>query len=301
MTSQIILITGATSGIGRHAALYLAQRGHRVIATGRKEPLLAELRREASGAGLSLSTVALDVTRPGDIAAAVTEVARLTEGHGVDVLVNNAGHGMLVPLDDMSDADTRALFETNVFGLMAVTRAFLPSMRSRGRGRIINISSIGGIVTLPFYGAYSATKFAVESLSDAMRQELRPFGIRVVLVEPGPIRTEFNRTSVASLHRYGSAASPYAALYPRVDKIIQIASAKAASPQTISRLIHKAVSAGRPRARYVGPFTSRLAIFLSKFLPTCLLDFGMRQVFGLTRRHVGQLPSPRDLLPRGAD
>lgn len=293
MTSQIILITGATSGIGRHAALYLAQRGHRVIATGRKEPLLAELRGEASAAGLSLSTVALDVTRAEDIASAVTEVERLTEGHGVDVLVNNAGHGMLVPLDEMSDADTRALFETNVFGLLAVTRAFLPPMRSRGRGRIINISSIGGQVTMPFYGAYTATKFAVESLSDAMRQELLPFGIRVVLVEPGPIRTEFNRTSIASLHRYGSAESPYAALYPRVDKIIQTASAQAASPATISRLIHRAVSARRPHARYVGPLTSRVALFLSKFVPTCLLDFGMRQVFGLTARHIRKLPQAR--------
>jgi short-subunit dehydrogenase len=299
MSSQTILITGATSGIGRHAALYLAQRGHRVIATGRKENLLAELLREAKDQKLALSTLVLDVTKPEDIARVTSEVLALTEGRGVDALVNNAGHGMLVPLDEMSDADTRALFETNVFGLLAITRALVPSMRARGRGRIVNISSIGGKVTMPFYGAYTATKHAVESISDALRQELFPFGIKVVLIEPGPIRTEFNNTSVASLHRYGSTSSAYAALFPRVEKIIATASAQAASPHTISRLIHTAVSSPRPRARYVGPFSSRVAMALSKLVPTCLLDFGMRQVFGLTRRHFRKLPAltPRGMLP----
>src|SRR5579871_1628690 len=178
-TTQTILITGATSGIGRETALYLARRGHRVIASGRNREQLASLKEEAAGA--ALETVRLDVCDAQSIAEAAKEVERTTGGRGIDALVNNAGFGFAVAADEMTDADLRAQFETNVFGLMAMVRAFVPQMRARGRGRIVNVSSVGGRVTLPFFGAYNATKYAVESLSDAMRIELKPFGVDVAI------------------------------------------------------------------------------------------------------------------------
>src|SRR4051812_9899071 len=193
MSKQTILITGATAGIGRDTALHLTRAGHHVIASGRSVDALNELRREAAGIaqGGRLDTVRLDVTDAASIAAAVAECDRLTAGHGVDVLVNNAGFGIAVPVAEISDDDLRAQFDTNVFGLVAMVRAFVPQMRARGRGRIVNVSSIGGKITLPFFGGYNSTKHAVESLSDAMRVELKPFGIQVSIVEPGAIRTNF--------------------------------------------------------------------------------------------------------------
>src|SRR5438045_2743485 len=135
MDKKTILITGATTGIGKHAALHLAKRGHRVIATGRSPKLLEALKREA--AELPLDTVVLDVTSQTSIDAAAAEVNRLTDGHGVDALVNNAGYGHAGAMEEVSDRDLRAQFDTNVFGLMAVTRAFLPAMRARGAGRLV--------------------------------------------------------------------------------------------------------------------------------------------------------------------
>ena len=157
--SKIVLITGATAGIGRMSALHLARLGHHVIASGRKVAELAKLKDEA--AGLKLDTLVLDVTSAASIASAVEEVSRLTGGHGLDVLVNNAGFGILGPTSEIDDGEMRRQFETNVFGLMSVTRAFLPRMQQRRSGRIINISSVGGRVTLPYFGVYNATKYAV--------------------------------------------------------------------------------------------------------------------------------------------
>ncbi len=159
-TSKIVLVTGATAGIGRTTALLLARQGHHVIASGRKAAELMTLKGEA--AGLRLDTLMLDVTSAPSIAAAVTEVDRLPDGHGVEVLVNNAGYGMLGPTAEISDAEMRRQYDTNVFGLMNVTRAFLPRMRDRRSGRIINVSSVGGRITLPFFGVYNSTKYAVQ-------------------------------------------------------------------------------------------------------------------------------------------
>ena len=146
-----VLITGATAGIGRTTALELARLGYHVIATGRRAGELDKLRAEAP-AGTRLDTAILDVTSAESIAAAVATVDRLTGGHGLDVLVNNAGFGLVGPMTEISDADLRRQYDTNVFGLMAVTRAFVPAMRDRGRGRIINVSSMGGKMTFPFMG-----------------------------------------------------------------------------------------------------------------------------------------------------
>ncbi len=278
---QTILITGTTTGIGRHAALHLARAGHHLIATGRSTKALEALRVEA--AGLRLDVVTLDVTDRASLADAAEEVMRLTDGRGVDVLVNNAGYGEMAPMLEVREADVRAMYETNVFGLLAVTQAFLPAMVARGRGRIVNISSVGGRGTLPLFGAYNSTKYAVESLSDAMRMELRPLGIHVVIIEPAATKTEFANTSVRKVDTYRRADSPYAPVYARIDEIKAQAERLAADPSVISRAIERAVTARAPRARYVAPFIGQVLVALSAWLPTRAFDWLMSRSMGVTR------------------
>ena len=243
---RIALITGATAGIGRHAALHLAARGFRVIATGRNQDALAELVGRGRGRP---PTLRLDVTDQASIDSAVEVVNRITGGHGIDVLVNNAGYGDIAPMETTTDKDLRAVFDTNVFGLMAVTRAFLPRMRERRSGRIVNVSSLGGLFTLPLFGVYNATKHAVEALSDALRIELRPFGIEVSLIEPGPIRTKFSTTSLKSVERYQDG-SPYAAVLERFAALTRRTDRMAPGPRATSRAIYHAASSRWPRTRY---------------------------------------------------
>lgn len=283
--SKIVLITGATAGIGRATALHLASRGHHVIATGRKVAELVKLQAEAESTTGKLDTIALDVTSAGSIALAVEEVARLTGGYGLDVLVNNAGYGAIGPTSEIGDAELRRQYDTNVFGLMAVTRAFLPQMRERGHGRIINVSSVGGRFTMPFFGVYNSTKYAVESLSDAMRYELRPFGIDVTLIEPGVIRTNFEATAVSSISQY--AASPYAGAMKQVEAMSKTLDRFAAEPIVIAKAIDRAVRVKRPAARYVAPRFNSVVIALKTVLPTRMFDWTMRRMSYLTKEHLG--------------
>jgi len=296
-TKQTILITGATAGIGRYTALHLVRAGHHVIASGRSVGALDELRSEAAGIahGGRLDTVPLDVTDEASIAAGVAECARLTDGHGIDVLVNNAGFRIAVPVAEISDADLRAQFDTNVFGLVAMVRAFVPQMRSRGRGRIVNVSSIGGKMTLPFFGGYNATKHAVESLSDAMRVELKPFGILVSVVEPGAIRTNFAARTVAEATAYRTSDSPYAAAHAAYVKMARRADDFAPGPRVIARAIEKAATAWRPRVRYVAPFFGgRVLLGFARLMPTRFIDFVLAQALGLTPKKLGTTsPSPK--------
>jgi short-subunit dehydrogenase len=289
----VVLVTGATTGIGRHAALYLARAGHHVIATGRKEALLDSLKAEAEGARLDV--VRLDVTDGASIEVAVVEIDRITDGHGIDALVNNAGYGQAGPIEELTDAQLRAQFDTNVFGAMAVTRAFLPKMRARAFGRLINVSSIGGRVTFPLLGAYHASKYALEALSDAMRLELRPFGVEVVLVEPGPIQSEFSDRAFDSVRADGQTESPYAAAYAKADALKKQTDSQAASPIVVSRAIERAITARRPRARYVVPFAGSVLIAMFRLLPTRWMD-GLLAIFtGLTRKNL--VPTPRATTP----
>jgi len=290
--AQTILITGATTGIGRHTALHLARAGHRVIATGRNAEALTTLRADA--VGLQLDVVTLDVTDRASLAHAAAEVARLTGGRGVDVLVNNAGYGEAAPMLEVREADVRAMYETNVFGLLAVTQAFLPAMVARGAGRIVNISSVGGRLTLPLFGAYNSTKYAVESLSNAMRMELWPLGIRVVIIEPAATKTEFAKTSVRKMDTYRRADSPYVALYARTDRMTAQTERTATDPLVISRVIERAVTSRAPRARYVAPFSGRVIVALAEWLPTRVFDWLITRLMGLTRAGLGLgVGSPR--------
>jgi NAD(P)-dependent dehydrogenase (short-subunit alcohol dehydrogenase family) len=276
---KTILITGATAGIGKHAAIALARKGHRVFATGRNPEALAKLAAEA--ALPTLETLRLDVTDLGSIAEAAAEVDRRTFGRGLDALVNNAGYGQAGPLEEITDADLRAQFDTNVFGLMAVTRAFLPRMRERGSGRIVNISSSGGRISLPLFGAYHATKYAVEALSDSLRIELAHMGVGVVIIEPGAIKTEFGNRVVHEISKYRRPDSRYAALYERAVSLKERIESFAAAPEVVTHAIEKAITARRPRARYVMPFSTKFGLWLSGFFPTFVLDALLERAFGL--------------------
>jgi len=279
-TSKTVLITGATSGIGRVTALHLAKEGHHVIATGRKTAELSKLAAEAEG--LRLETLQLDVTSPDSIAQAVSAVDRLTGGKGLDVLVNNAGFGVLGPSSEISDAELRRQYETNVFGLMSVTRAFLPRMRERRAGRIINVSSVGGRLTLPYFGVYNSTKYALESLSDALRYELRAFGIDVALIEPGVIRTSFESTAVSDLATY--RRSPYRPALDRYEQMSKAADRFASEPIVVAKAIARAVRARRPAARYVAPWSTNFMLWFQAVAPTFVWDWAMRKIAYLDER-----------------
>jgi NAD(P)-dependent dehydrogenase (short-subunit alcohol dehydrogenase family) len=282
---QTILITGASAGIGRHAALHLAHRGHRIIATARRLEACEALVAEAPPG--SIVPLRLDVDDPADIARAAAEVDRLTDGRGVDVLVNNAGYATAGALVELPDAALRAQFETNVFGLMAVTRAFLPAMLARGSGRILNVSSVSGRIPAPILGAYHASKYALEALSDALRMEVAPFGVQVVVIEPGTIRSDFANRTRTEIARSRPETSRYQAIYARADALEARFAGVAADPIHVSRAIERAIAARRPSARYVAPRRFLALIALIRLLPTCWVDAAMSRAFGL-----GDLTAP---------
>lgn len=272
----VILVTGATAGIGKAAALHLHARGHRVIGTGRNAKALAELKQAG------ITAVTLDVTSQASIDAARAEVDRVTEGYGLDVLVNNAGYGLFGPLEVLEDADVRAQFDTNVFGLLAVTRAFLPAMRERRSGRIVNVSSVGGRMVFPLGGAYHATKFAVEAMSTALRLELAPFGIGVSVIEPGYIKTEFTATTMSHVDKYAKdASSPYAHVMTGLTSMVGGLERFAVGPGSVARAIESASVSRFPRARYVAPFYNAMGPLMIGLLPTFLTDWFFRRAAGL--------------------
>jgi NADP-dependent 3-hydroxy acid dehydrogenase YdfG len=185
-TGKVWLVTGASAGFGRELVEYLLAQGARVVATARKVDGLKELETRYPETAL---VAAIDVT---DQQQVETAVRAAVKGFGrVDVLVNNAGYGMVGAVEESAEGEYRPMFETNVFGLIKVTQAVLPQMRKQGSGHVVNLSSIGGLVATPGFGLYNATKFAVEGLSEALAQELKPLGIGVTIVEPGPFRTKF--------------------------------------------------------------------------------------------------------------
>ncbi|MDY0005025.1 MAG: SDR family oxidoreductase [Polyangia bacterium] len=278
---QIILVTGATTGIGRETALHLARLGHRIFATGRKAAALGELEAEARKQNLPLESFLLDVNDEASIRAAGEEVTRRTEGHGLDVLVNNAGFGLLAPMELITDADLRGQLETNVVGLVKVTQQFLPAMRERRAGKIINVSSMVGRMTLPLQGIYCATKHAVESLTDALRMEVAAFGVRVTLVEPGAIKSQFGSTALSTTSKYRDMGSPYGPAIDTYQAVVEKQYRGSPGPECIARTIARIVRKRRPAARYVSPRIMTIALWLVGLVPTRLLDFVMGRVMGL--------------------
>jgi short-subunit dehydrogenase len=286
---RTVLITGATSGIGHATASSLAQSGWRVIASGRVREDLASL----SGEGID--RVVMDVTSQASIDAAREEVSRLTNGRGVDALVNCAGLAVAGPTELVSTADVQSQLDVNVLGLLAVTRAFLPDMRRRGKGRVVNIGSLAGRIAFPFMGTYSATKFMVRALTDALRVELKPFGVDVVLVEPGVVRTSFTARTMERARTYVDGGSPFAAALARADEVVKMSSASGVEPDVIVRLITRALEARRPPAQLSGPWFAALGTRLFALLPLRVGDWLLAR---LMRLHL--VPAPAPTLPLAA-
>jgi NAD(P)-dependent dehydrogenase (short-subunit alcohol dehydrogenase family) len=274
-----VLITGASAGIGRETAVLLAERGHHVIATARTFPALEQVRRTTKG---RVDTIELDVTSQDSVDAAKREIASLVGQQGVDVLINNAAYTLTGPMEEVGDAELKAQFETNVFGPMRMVRTFVPQMRERGAGRIINISSVVGRLALPFFGPYNATKHAIEALSDSLRHELKPFGIDVVIIEPGAISTGVSEADRSAMEQHAAPGSPYAEQIKKLLSFQQEMNANAAKPEVVARAIVRAVEAERPRARYVVPLLrARMLIAIAEFLPTEVSDALLRSITGL--------------------
>lgn len=242
MKDTVVLITGCSSGVGHDLAGRLAERGYTVVATARKAEAIADLRVAMK--------LALDVTDQKSVDEAVrTTLARF--GH-IDVLVNNAGHSVRSAVEEMDETLAREMFDVNVWGLIRMTKAVLPHMRERKSGRIVHVGSVVGKFTWPVNGGYSASKHAVEALSDAMRLELKAFGIPVVLVEPGTIDTKFMASSEEkSADRYDDRASPYANLYERFRSMAANPARRGAPAEAVSRVIIGAIEAKKPKARYL--------------------------------------------------
>ena len=268
-----VLITGCSSGIGRATAEALLASGHTVYATARRPETLAAL--AARGA----HTLALDVTDEVSMAAAVAVVE--AEHGAVGTLINNAGYGEYGPVEEVPLDAVRQEFETNVFGLGRMCQLVLPGMRAAGHGRIVNISSMGGRLTFPTGGWYHASKYAVESLSDALRVEVARFGVDVVLVEPGMIRTEFDAVASSGLRSHDDG--PYAALRRHSDETTRrsYASRLAIDPARLARVIQRAVEARRPRPRYlVTPF-AKAAVHLRRLAGGRVWDAVVRRSYRL--------------------
>ena len=255
--SKAVLITGCSSGIGRATAELMASAGHRVYATARRLASIADL------AERGCRTLALDVTDEQSMRAAVAAVEQ-AEG-AVGVLVNNAGYSQSGAVETLDLDDVRRQFETNVFGLIRMCQLVLPGMRRQHSGRIINLSSMGGKLTFPGGGAYHATKHGVEAISDALRFEVKGFGVDVVVIEPGLIKTQFAETARATVD--DGDGGPYAKFNEAVaaatvDAYQGPLSRLGGGPDAVARTIEKAVTAKRPRTRY--PVTPSAWLFLGQ-------------------------------------
>lgn len=261
MTERVALITGCSSGIGEATAARLAKGGWTVYATARKPETLEGL------AAAGCKTLALDVNSEDSMTAAVEAVNK--ESGGVDALVNNAGYSQSGAAETLNLDDVRRQFETNVFGLLRMCQLVLPHMREQRSGRIVNISSMGGRLVFPGGGAYHATKYAVEAFSDAMRFEVAGFGVKVILVEPGLITTNFENAAVASME--GNDDGPYAAFNAQVAKSTkEVYSGPMAKlgggPESVAKVIEKSLNARRPKIRYVVTPSATLTLATRRML-----------------------------------
>jgi NAD(P)-dependent dehydrogenase (short-subunit alcohol dehydrogenase family) len=277
-----VLVTGATDGLGRAAAILLAQRGYRVFAGGRSAERRAAMEDLARGEKLPLEVLELDVTSDASVGAAIAEIER--RAGFIGVLVNNAGIGIGAAMEEITLADLRKQFETNLFGVLRVTQRILPEMRRRCRGRIINMSSVAGKMASPIMGPYCASKHALEAVSDAMRLELYPFDVRVILIEPGYISTNIGRNSMELSSAYAGAAerSPYSGLYQAFRaSFINSMKTSRTTPKDCAAVILRAIEEKNPRARYVVTPEAKMALRMRWLLPDRVLDRFLRKRMGL--------------------
>ena len=276
-----VLITGGTDGLGRATALLLAERGYRVFAGGRSAEKLQALNQLAQQRNLPLEAIEFDVCDDASVEKGIAEIERRAP---VDILVNNAGIAIAAMMEEVTLDDLRKQFETNLFGVMRVTRRVLPEMRRRRRGRIINMSSISGKVAMPTMGPYAASKHALEAVSDAMRLELDPFDIQVVLIEPGYIPTNMNRTAaeLSSAYAKGAERSPYAAIYQCfINAWGKTRKASRYKPEDCARVVLRAIEEQSPRPRYPVTRRAKMGILAKRLLSDRAFDRQMKKTLKL--------------------
>jgi NAD(P)-dependent dehydrogenase (short-subunit alcohol dehydrogenase family) len=269
MTDETVLITGCSSGIGRATAQYLVEDGWTVYATSRDESDLEGL------ADAGCRTDELDVTSGPDIDRVVDRI--VDEEGAIDVLINNAGYGQYGPVEGIQTDRLHAQFDVNVYGPHRLMRAVLPYMRDEESGTIVNVSSVAGRISTPAGGAYSASKFALEALSDALRAEVEGFGVDVVLIEPGPVETEFNDRVKDELDGGTEYRTEYEWVYDIVEdgSIVAGGAPIAVTPDRVAETIHDAISVSDPSARYPVGKVAKYMLY-SRFLPDGVRDLGYR-------------------------
>lgn len=270
MSTPVAIVTGASSGIGEATARALATAGHTVYAAARRVERMAPLAAEG------IHVLALDVTDDDSMVAAVAQV--MAEQGRIDVLVNNAGYGAYGAVEDVPMAEARRQVEVNLLGLARMVQLVTPHLRARGSGRIVNVSSVGGRFGEPLGAWYHATKFAVEGFSDSLRLELAPHGIQVVVIQPGPIATEWGEIALESMQE----ASGHTAYADQARGLARMHasgydSRAAGTPQEVAATITRAVTAGRPRARYVVPRRYAAALGVLQVLPDRAKDAVLRR------------------------
>jgi len=273
---KVVLITGCSSGIGLSTALRFARNGYRVFATMRDPARGDELRARAKAEGLTLDILALDVCRDDSVAAAVAAMFQETGGR-VDVLVNNAGFIVMGPIETTSPEEMRAQLETNIIGVLRVSRAVLPAMRARKSGAIVNVSSVSGRVVLPVAGPYHVSKWGLEAMTEALRYEVSRFGVRVTLVEPGPFDTPIHAKEWKTAESQAKD-SPYRNL---VEGYHATSGAmRRGNPEDVVTAIWKAATKRHPKLRWPVGFFAKLGCLIRPHAPDFMWEWYVRRTFG---------------------
>jgi short-subunit dehydrogenase len=270
-----ILITGCSSGIGQALAFELLQRGRQVVATARNVAALDALKNAGA------RCYALDVTSADSLAALKQSLA--DDGVVIEMLVNNAGYGAMGPLLEMSDDQLKHQFDANVFALLAVTRALVPQMIEQGGGRVVNVGSVSGILTTPFSGAYCATKAAVHALSDALRIELKPFAIDVLVIQPGAIQSSFGATASAGVAQRQDQLGIYAPVADAIAARANASQQNATPTQDFARQMADVILAKKPIAFTRIGHGSTLLPLIQRLLPVAIRDHILAKRFGLDK------------------
>ena len=273
-TTPVAIVTGASSGIGKSVARQLLEKGYRVHAAARRTDAMADL------AALGARVHFLDLTKPESIETFVAEV--LAEGDRIDVLVNNAGYGFYGAVEEIPMSEARAQMDVNVFGLAHAIQLVLPSMRRRSAGRILNITSIGGKIWSPLGAWYHASKFAVEGFSDCLRNELRPFGIDVVLIEPAGTATEWTGVALDNARKV-SGSGPYAPILDGAASLFESERGQQTADGCARVIVHAATVAN-PKARYATSRAAHVILFLRWFLPDAAFDGLLGRVVKMPKR-----------------
>lgn len=261
--NKVVLITGASTGIGKETAIFLAKNGYTVYGAARRTEKMKDLE------SLGIHIMSMDVTLEESAVSGIQQIIT-AEGH-IDVLINNAGFGSYGAIEDVTIKDAKYQLDVNLFGVARLIQLVLPYMRQQRSGKIVNISSIGGKMAMPFGGWYHASKFALEGLSDSLRNEVSPFGIDVIVIEPGGVKSEWGQIAMDSLLKV-SGNTAYQSIAEKLASSFKTRKDKNAEPTVIAELIKKAIEAKKPKTRYSAGYMAATVLFMRKVLSDNLMD-----------------------------